>query len=178
MKKYYLLFIGLILFAGCEFSYLENTLIGNTGPGGGIVFYLTTGGHGLESAPIDQDIPQVWSNVNNTVGTSTVIGTGYSNTDLIIAQLGHTNSAAKVCKEYRGGGFSDWFLPSKDELYLIYKNLFFISKAGFNTTAPSCYWSSSEWSSNSAWIYGSAAEYFGNNLKTTTSCRVRAIRAF
>ena len=54
--------------------------------------------------------------------TGTAVGTGAANTQKIIAVQGRTyNYAALVCANYSGGGYSDWFLPSKDELFLLYQ---------------------------------------------------------
>lgn len=104
--------------------------IGDTGPSGvGIVFYVTDGGlHGLEVAPVDQSTSQVWIEGGSTQttengNTSTAIGTGLANSNAIIDQTGHTGSAAQVCRSYNGGGLTDWYLPSKDELNAIWDNL-------------------------------------------------------
>ncbi len=68
----------------------------------------------------------------------------------------------------------DWFLPSKDELNLMYKNLY---KNGVGGFAGYPYWSSSEGSANYAWN-----QYFGTGGQTSNgedlTSRVRAVRAF
>ena len=55
----------------------------------------------LEAAPSDQSASQAWSNITNyAIGiTDTAIGTGQTNTTLIMAQTGHTDSAAKLCSD-------------------------------------------------------------------------------
>lgn len=154
----------------------------DTRPSGvGIVFYITNGGlHGLESAPSDQSTSQSWSNVESFVNGSSAlpsgIGTGSANTDAIIAQLGHSASAAKVCRDYAGGSLTDWFLPSKDELNELYSKKDIVG--GFENTAN--YWSSSEFGINGDLnAYG---QLFSNGsqggLYKGDSYRVRAIRAF
>jgi hypothetical protein len=45
----------------------------------------------------------------------TVIGTGNTNTNLIVAVQGNGNYAAKICYDLVLNGYSDWFLPSRDE---------------------------------------------------------------
>ena len=72
----------------------------DTGPGGGLVFYID-GGTYYEAYATDQSTSQAWSNITGTAvgGTGTAIGTGLNNTSLIMAQSGHTNSAAKVCDD-------------------------------------------------------------------------------
>jgi hypothetical protein len=62
----------------------------------------------------------------NVNGTSTAWGFGKANTQAIVRVLsdsGETGRAAQICVNMGYGGFKDWFLPSKDELNLMYKNL-------------------------------------------------------
>lgn len=68
------------------------------GPGGGFIFYVS-GTTYYEAAASDQSASQAWSNIVAVVvsGTLSTIGSGLANTLLIIAQAGHTNSAAKLC---------------------------------------------------------------------------------
>jgi len=152
--------------------------IGDTGPSGvGIVFYVTDGGlHGLEVAPVDQSTSAAWSTITGTlIGTTgTAIGTGSDNTDDIITQNTGAASAAKICRDYRAAQEGDWFLPSKDELNLMYKNLHVKGVGGF---ATAYYWSSSEGSALNAWSqhFSLGDQYYG--VKTFT-VRVRAVRAF
>src|SRR5574344_3034623 len=145
--------------------------IGDTGPSGvGIVFYITDGGlHGLEVAPVDQSTSQVWIKGGSTQttengNTSTAIGTGLANSNAIIDQTGHTGSAAQVCRSYNGGGLTDWYLPSKDELDLIWDNLVndgTDSNSGVGGFAGDGYWSSSEGDSDYAWF-----QYFLDGLQS------------
>ncbi|MDA3886842.1 MAG: hypothetical protein PF638_14725 [Candidatus Delongbacteria bacterium] len=156
--------------------------LGDTGPAGGVIFYIDEANDFiwdyLEAAPIEQSSSHSWiadslllSKVN--LKTSTDLGTGSANTDDIIAQTGNTESAAKICRDYSGGGFTDWFLPSKDELNLMYKQkeiIGDISIGGF-------YWSSSEDSQYNAWFQMFQTSH---QLSSPKSSRVgiRAIRAF
>jgi hypothetical protein len=161
--------------------------IGDTGPSGvGIVFYITDGGlHGLEVAPVDQSTFQAWIKGGSTQttkngNTSTAIGTGLANSNAIIDQTGHTGSAAQVCRSYNGGGLTDWYLPSKDELAAIWDNLVNDGtgvNSGVGGFASAYYWSSTEYDFNYAW-----KQYFGNgnqyNTFKTYAYYVRAVRAF
>ena len=161
--------------------------IGDTGPSGvGIVFYVTDGGlHGLEAAPVDQSTWQVWIEGGSTQktengNTSTAIGTGLANSNAIIDQTGHTGSAAQVCRSYNGGGLTDWYLPSKDELNAIWDNLVDDgtgANSGVGGFAESSYWSSSEVTSDLARL-----QHFGNGGQhddaKRASRRVRAVRGF
>ena len=73
----------------------------DVGPAGGLICYIDgVGTTYYEAAPSDQSDAQIWSNITGVeiTGTGTAIGTGEANTDLIIAQTGHTESAAQLCK--------------------------------------------------------------------------------
>lgn len=71
----------------------------DAGPSGGWIFYKS-GTTYMECAATDQSNTNVWSNVSEVVSaTGTAIGTGQANTTLIIAQTGHTTSAAKLCND-------------------------------------------------------------------------------
>jgi hypothetical protein len=153
--------------------------IGDTGPSGvGIVFYITDGGlHGLEAAPNDQSTGHVWIEGGSTQttlngNTLTAIGTGLANSNAIIAQPEHTGSAAKLCRDYTGGGLTDWFLPSKDEL-----NKLYTQKAAVGGFADDFYWSSSENDATDAWHQNFS---LGSQYHDTKDYdfRVRAVRAF
>ncbi len=155
--------------------------IGDIGPAGGKVFYLTdsTGLHGLEVALSDL----VDSNGNKfftwgCYGTpiagaqGTAIGTGASNTAAIVAGCSETNIPAKIADAYVFNGYSDWFLPSKDEL-----NSLYLQQNVIGGITSYYYYSSSEIDSNNAWN-----EYFSNstqgNAAKTDLNLVRAIRSF
>ena len=122
------------------------------------------------------------------VGTQTAVGTGKANTLAMVRAMGSTNGyamyyytvpttnyAAKVCVDYRGGGFADWFLPSMDELYLMYQNLALQGLGGFNF---GCYWSSSEYNAYTAWsLYFSGGASQVAYDRWYTFC-IRPVRAF
>ncbi|MCL2211190.1 MAG: DUF1566 domain-containing protein [Treponema sp.] len=84
------------------------------------------------------------------------------------------DDAIRAARNHRGGGFTDWKLPSQSELDLMYKNLKSKSMGGFGTSA---YWSSSQLGSNYAW-----GQYFSsgnqNNFTKVSTYSVRAIRSF
>jgi hypothetical protein len=168
----------------------DTPVIGMVGPAGGIVFYDkgndSDGWRYLEAAPSDIDVSggytHVWGGYGTEVGTSaqgTAIGTGQANTTAIVDKYGDSdpsdntgNYAARLADRYEYGGFDDWFLPSKDELNLMYQKRGVIG--GF---ASNIYWSSSEFFSNLAWY-----QYFSNGYQFSTFkfsyVRVRACRAF
>ena len=149
--------------------------IGETGPAGGKVFYVTDGGtHGLEAAPVDQSTSASWGcyGVSIPNANNTALGAGTTNTAAIVNACSDDNTAAQVADSYVFNGYSDWFLPSKAELDLLYKNRAVLD--GFNQIT---YWSSSQTDTN----FG-LSKYIatGNSLNflKTTKFSVRAIRAF
>ena len=141
--------------------------------------YVAGQTHGLIAALADQSAGIAWSNIQSTrVGlTGTAIGTGRSNTAGIVAQPGCASGAALLCDQLVEGGHSDWYLPSEDELSMLYVNQAVIG--GFTTewSAGSSYWSSSEFGSDEAWNqdFGTSTQY--NSGKGYIS-RVRAVRSF
>lgn len=140
--------------------------------GGGIIFYIDgTGQHGLIAAPGDQTNAP-WGCEFSLMGTNTEIGTGSQNTTNIIAGCAESGIAARVCREYTGGGFNDWFLPSKDEL-----NLMYIQRTVIGGFVSNYYWSSSEVSDWLLW-----AQNFLNGSQDQPDKQpalyIRAVRAF
>ena len=94
--------------------------VGDTGPAGGIVFYVTDGGlHGLEAAPADL-ASAAWGCAGTDITTGSAIGTGAQNTADIVAACTDAGIAAKLASDYSLNGYSDWYLPSQDELNELY----------------------------------------------------------
>jgi hypothetical protein len=152
--------------------------IGDTGPAGGKVFYVTDGGaQGLEAAPADSSLSAIWGCVTTEQDTSTEVGSGETNTLRIIdgctTEIDAT--AAEVAKMYELNGFTDWFLPSKDELNSLYLQKDAVFPPGEFDSAP--YWSSSQDSALNAWSL-----FFVNGIQSGVDKRatfaVRAVRAF
>ena len=155
--------------------------IGDTGPAGGKVFYITPGSggiHGLEAALIDQ-APAPWNcdgtdvaGVDNITSADTPDShSGAANTPLIAAACG---GAAAVAADYVWPrGQTDGFLPNKEELDLLYDQ----KVAGVVGGFASLYWSSSEIDSGFAWLQGfGGGNQFDNGKNFTHG--VRAVRAF
>ena len=157
--------------------------IGETGPAGGRVFYISDGGlHGLEAAPEDLPI-RAWGCEGKAIknASGVAIGTGSANTKAVIAGCDHANAAVKQADNYYFNGYEDWYLPSKDELTALYNNI------GPNAPAPlsnighfsttTYYWSSSEIGPNHAWtvFFANGEETFGQKMNPSSA---RAIRAF
>jgi len=157
--------------------------------GGGVVFHLWKDAQGVEHGLIvdktDLSTNQVWSNIDHTIiGPSAQSSwDGLSNSNAIVGQAGHTNSAAALCLNSTNGGQSDWYLPSIDELSLLWHSRFNVNKSllaiGGATVLPNSayYWSSSEYGNSNArnFYFGNGNAY--NSLKDATGY-VRAVRAF
>jgi hypothetical protein len=151
--------------------------IGDTGPAGGIVFYVTAlGNHGLEAAPgdLNGDAGAPWGCVGTLTGADGLtIGTGAQNTTDILAECTVPGIAAKLADDYSFNGFDDWFLPSRNEL-----NEMYINKDVVGGFLSIYYWSSSESFSSTA--RGQNFNFYGtpNNFLKSNELRVRAVRAF
>lgn len=152
---------------------------------GGIIFYVDRSGvHGLIAAPTDQNnIGIQWNNGSSyipTGATATATGKGETNTNAIVTAQGPGNYAAKLCADLVIGAYTDWFLPSKDELNLMYKNIGPGAPSpltNIGNFAGYSYWSSSEFDDYYAWYQNFSGGYQYNFYKTG-SYYVRAVRAF
>ena len=144
---------------------------------GGIIFYIdNTGKHGLVCAAYDQSKSISWYNGTfvSTNAKGAKIGTGKTNTNKIVKSQGSGNYAAGICQDLILNGYSDWYLPSIDELVLMYENLKVPGKSNF---ADAGYWSSSEIDKENAYEKGFGYGYTYSNGKYSEFC-VRAIRSF
>jgi len=152
----------------------DNTLaIGQSYQGGIIAYIDSTGQHGLIVATADQSEGIQWYNGSYLVtgATGTAIGTGLTNTNTIIAAQGSGSYAASIARDYNGGGYTDWYLPSKDEL-----NQLYVNRAVIGGLTEYAYWSSTEHDNNNGWLQGFDYGQFYDNKNTTSP--VRAVRAF
>ena len=157
--------------------------------GGGKIFYIFQPGdpgyvagetHGLIAAL--SDIPsnayRIFNGCYPNFGTSTALGTGAANTTTLLG-CSETNFAAKYAKAVTDGGYTDWYLPSKDELNKLYLNKNLVG----NFIDPS-YWSSSEvtdppWPTVSWYAY---FQWFNDGTQSAEGKGyqkgIRAIRSF
>lgn len=166
--------------------------IGDIGPGGGYIFYVSEvtfpvhqpDGSSkmckyLEVSPLELGQYTTWCSCGDgdwcCVGTSDGLGAGVVNTANIINHI-ISNCAAYACSKYYTGTTKqgDWYLPSKMELDLLYRNL---RDKIINTGSSGYHWSSSERNGNRAWAlrFSDGAQYSTDKFSTFS---VRAIRAF
>jgi hypothetical protein len=143
---------------------------------GGIIFYIDgSGKHGLICADTDQS-NAAWgcygTNLPGAAGTA--VGTGNQNTIDIMNGCATAGIAARICGDLSLNGYNDWYLPSKDELNLVYTNL---KTQGFGGFANDWYYSSSEDDHEYAHAMNFGAGYWDGVTKSYAQ-RVRAIRAF
>ncbi len=155
--------------------------------GGGVIFHLwkdSTGvEHGLIVALTDQSTAQTWSNISGLIGSPAQSSwDGLGNSNAIIGQAGHTSSAAKLCLDLVSDGQTDWYLPSLQELNMLWNNNYTVARvlsqiSGATELSDSYYWSSTEDTGVSAWTFNFN---FGspNNLTKINAVNVRAVRAF
>jgi len=161
--------------------------LGDTGPGGGKVFYRNSSAqtmtdygdfHYLEAAPVDMPPALAWQPAFNVTGTAaTGIGAGRKNTALIHTHPDNT-PAASACYIYSLNGKNDWFLPSKDELGALWTLYNANGKGSYGNLTTNFYWSSSEYGSTHAWSqsFGDGVQYY--YLDKSEAFSVRAVRAF
>ncbi len=141
---------------------------------GGIIIYLdNTFEHGIVVTTQDQTSVE-WGCRNQFIsGTSSSVGTGQQNTNAILNQCNSSVSAAKICDDLVFNRYEDWYLPSKDELNLIYTELYLNNIGGFNNI----YRSSTENDGNSVWTqqFIDGQQY---TLWKGSQVGIRAVRSF
>ncbi|MBD3637852.1 MAG: DUF1566 domain-containing protein [Crocinitomicaceae bacterium] len=121
------------------------------GPAGGYVVYDNGSGGGIEVAPFDlvgnseyyySPPGYEWGCIySNVPGTQSIIGSGQANTDSILNNCSSLETAAKLCDEFTYGGYSDWYLPSYDELQLLLTTL---HANNIGNLSQEWYWSSTQ----------------------------------
>ena len=181
--------------------------VGDTGPAGGVVFYDAgehkPWGRYLEVSPKTAEVigwPWRKPGYEPTVDLiydektepsrikrvkSKFIGMGAANTQRIVSVYGAGRYAARAAWDYSVNGYDDWFLPSADELDVMY-NVLYANAEPLISFAPTYYWSSSEYDLKNAWtvLFRSGQRFDREGWFTSkdtgkpNAMRVRPIRAF
>jgi hypothetical protein len=158
--------------------------VGQSALGGTIAYILQSGDpgydadvqHGLVATTADISTSAAWGCQGTTISGAdgSAIGTGNQNTIDIMAGCATAGIAARLCGDLVQGGFSDWYLPSKDELNKLYLNKDAIGGFGLLTL----YWSSTEYNSSDAQFQDFYDGFQATYNKDATALYVRAIRSF
>ena len=117
--------------------------------------------HPTENAALSWGPSGLLTGANNTTN-------GSINTSITSSLTG--NYAAKVCADLVAYEYSDWYLPSKDELHLMYQNRNTLSMT------PGVYWSSTEVTDNEASVQNMQSGFQYDNIPKTTSNICRCVR--
>lgn len=161
--------------------------------GGGVVFWVNKDGtHGLICSMVNLGTPKEWSDETGVLSSQLAKSDrdGQSNTTIIVSRSVFPG-AARSCNtyvnaDYGTGVFSDWYLPSREELNCLWNNIYSVNTAlekdGNDATTILLkvdYWTSTEFGSDEkrVWIYSFVYGYVFYNLKTWFGY-VRAVRAF
>jgi len=164
-----------------EFYGAINVAVGDFALGG-VVFYILQPGdpgydagvqHGLVlTSNYDTLDDYTWGCTGiDVTGTSSALGAGKANTDLIIAACGNSPSyAAGYCYNLVEGGYSDWYLPSGGEMLKLYENR--SSIPGYDAYPPT--WTSVQYSYNIAYGYQSGGEYIGSKADRSRALPIRS----
>ena len=171
---------GLYLFDGTGWVMLSmSTFYPGQQVGGGTVFYVnSSGSHGLIVAPVDFGYYQ-WGCDTTLIGPSaqhTDLMTGDLNTTAIVNFCPAISDAAQVCDTLTAGGFTDWYLPSRDELdsLVVHQSLF------GGLSSQDWYWSSTEHDKTGANLMINDPFWFTYEIWTNKMAQllVRCIRKF
>jgi hypothetical protein len=143
---------------------------------GGIILDLDSSGEsGIVCAAADLGL-YAWGCPGSLVpGTSTSLGSGSANTDSIVLSCATRPIAASVSSGLVANEYTDWYLPSRDEMQLIYNRLHLQGRGGFGS---GWYWTSSQSSSSTAWALNFGTGALSGSASKSLSGMVRPVRTF
>ena len=154
---------------------------------GGIVFHIYRDSlgieHGLIVSQSDLSMDSQWSSIDTLIGNNAKsTWNGLSNTQAISNDTTILISAAKACKNLVQANYSDWYLPSIDELYIMFSHRFDINRRlsqvnGSQLIGLSSYWSSTELDKTDALSVNYLSGTIAQDAKSTMK-KVRAIRKY
>lgn len=154
---------------------------------GGIVFHIYRDSvgieHGLIVSQSDLSMDSQWSSIDTLIGNNAKsTWNGFSNTQAISNDTTILISAAKACKNLVQANYSDWYLPSIDELYIMFSHRFDINRRlsqvnGSQLIGLSFYWSSTELDKTDALSVNTITGIIAQDAKSTMK-KVRAIRKY
>ena len=157
---------------GNEVTFSNALYIGKSFGGGVIVYLDDTYQHGLIAANDDYSGTAAYGCPTISIPTVTAIGSGQSNTTAIVSGCTSGSVAAQICDNLVSNSYSDWFLPSKDEL-----NQLIIHKDVLTNWSGTLYWSSSQYDLSDAW-----SQYLVSGVVThtykNTGMFLRCMRTF
>lgn len=146
--------------------------------GGGIIvamwYYPKTIFNYLIMSLEDVSAGSQWSNITNVVSGATSEHRGDTNQTAILAQGGHTTSAAKICDDYTGGGYTDWYLPSVFEMNQAFNAAGIVDTVLGSDKLDGTYWTSTEPYQNGS---DGAMSYSFLEAGTSTGIQQRAGKA-
>ena len=154
---------------------------------GGIVFHIYRDSlgieHGLIVSQSDLSMDSQWSSIDTLIGNNAKsTWNGLSNTQAIANDTTILFSAAKTCNNLIQANYSDWYLPSIDELYIMFAHRFDINRRlsqvnGSQLIGLSSYWSSTELDKTNALSFNTINGMIAQDAKSTMK-KVRAIRKY
>jgi hypothetical protein len=172
---------------GPDLTFTTNTIVIGATYNGGIIAYIdATGIHGLIAATTDIQTATFGCSTDTTF-FGLAIGVGAQNTASAVSKCAFAGSGPKLCSDLVLNGYTDWHLPSKDELNKLY--LFKGTIGGFSSglymSSSGSYTVNSQvvngWSTpvNVTFVYSynfGTGEAFQSSRGTTMN--VRAVRPF